>query len=88
MEKRKQQQGREVAFDTGVIVGDLTSPTEGFTTVTLSGPVDHFINQNKDKEDGTSIGQEIKQDEKLQGTVSQVSLFLHMIQFGINCVPT
>ena len=68
MEKRKQQQEREVAFDTGVRAGELTSPTEGFTTVTLSGPVDHFINQKIDKEDGTPIGQEIKQAEKIQGT--------------------
>ena len=69
LEKRKQQQEREVAFDTGVIAGDLTSPTDGFTTVTLSGPVDHFINQNKDKVDAMPIGQEIKQAEQLQSTI-------------------
>ena len=55
-----------MAFDTGVAVGELASP-EGFTTVTLSGPVDRFINQHTDKIDGEPISLEMKQAEKLQG---------------------
>ena len=72
LEKRKkyeQVQAQVVAFDTGVTVGELSSPENGFTTVTLSGPVDKFINQNNDKIDGQPISQEMKQAEVLQGEI-------------------
>ena len=75
MKQRRKE--KEAAFDAGLLAGEVTSPMGDFTTVTLSGPVDLFLNQEKDKADGPSLGQEIQQAEKQTGLISDNS-FQHV----------